>query len=171
MAVAAFLLTTTASKAVDLTGTDWDRVASTAGLDPLMLYAVALTESGRASTEGRIAPWPWTLNIDGRAHFAETREAAATLLAKHRGKSVDIGLLQVNTRWHGHRITDVAALLDPAVNLEIGAAILEEALGSAPGDLSAGIGRYHSSRSEHARPYARTVLSFYRFLLHDENAP
>jgi hypothetical protein len=136
-----------------------------------MLYAIALTESGRASTEGRIAPWPWTLNIDGRAHFAETREAAAALLAANHGKSIDIGLLQVNTRWHGHRIAEVESLLDPTVNLEIGVTILEEALGAAPGDLSAGIGRYHSSRPEHARPYARTVLSFYRFLLHDENAP
>ena len=170
-AVAAFLLTTTVSKALDLTGTAWDRAAATAGLDPLMLYAVALTESGRASEEGHIAPWPWTLNIEGIAHFAETREAAATLLAEHPGKSVDVGLLQVNTYWHGHRIADVEALLDPATNLEIGTAILEEVLGSAPGDLSAGVGRYHSSRPEHARPYARTVLSFYRFLLHDENAP
>jgi hypothetical protein len=169
--MAAFLLSTTVSKALDLTGTEWDRAAATAGLDPLMLYAIALTESGRASTGGRIAPWPWTLNIEGRAHFAETREAAATLLAEHPGRSVDVGLLQVNTLWHGHRIAEVESLLDPAVNLEIGAAILEEALGAAPGDLSAGIGRYHSSRPEHAQPYARTVLSFYRFLLHDENAP
>ena len=60
----------------------------------------------------------------------------------------------------------------PLVNLQIGAAILKEALGYAPGDLSAGIGRYHSKPPpEHAQPYARTVLSFYRFLLHDENAP
>ena len=77
----------------------------------------------------------------------------------------------MNTRWHGHRITDVEALLDPAVNLEIGAAILEEALGSAPGDLSAGLAAITAAAPNHAEPYARTVLSFYRFLLHDENAP
>ncbi len=171
IAFTGFLLATTAVKALDLSGTEWDRAAATADIDPLMLYAVALTESGRASPGGGIAPWPWTLNVAGRAHFAETREAAATLLAEHPGKSVDVGLLQVNTHWHGHRIADIEALLDPAVNLEIGAAILEEAIESAPGDLSTGIGRYHSSRPEHAEPYARAVLSFYRFLLHDEAGP
>lgn len=162
------LSTTTAPKALELTGTGWEQAAMQAGLDPLMLYAVALTESGRVSEKGQIKPWPWTLNIEGRAHFTDTRKEAAALLAAHRGKSMDVGLLQVNTRWHGHRIDDVEALLEPAINLEIGASILEDALTSAPGDLTAGIGRYHSGRPEHALPYARTVLSFYRFLLHNE---
>ena len=166
--LAMLFLTTTSANAVDLTGTHWEEAARSAGLDPLILYAVALTESGRLERSGQIKPWPWTLNIEGRAHFTDTRKEAAALLAAHRGKSMDVGLLQVNTRWHGHRIDDVEALLEPAINLEIGASILEEALTSAPGDLTAGIGRYHSGRPEHALPYARTVLSFYRFLLHNE---
>jgi soluble lytic murein transglycosylase-like protein len=160
--------TTVASEPPDLIGTHWELAAKQAGVDPLMLYAVALTESGRTTGEGRITPWPWTLNVEGRAYFAETKKEAAALLASNRGRSVDVGLLQVNTRWHGHRVDDVEALLEPAINLEIGAAILEEALATAPGDLTTGIGRYHSVRLEHARPYARTVLSFYRFLLHHE---
>ena len=160
--------TTVASEPPDLIGTHWELAAEQAGVDPLMLYAIALTESGRTTGGGRITPWPWTLNVEGHAHFADTKHEAAALLAANHGRSVDVGLLQVNTHWHGHRIHDVEALLEPAINLKIGATILQEALASAPGDLTAGIGRYHSGRPEHALPYARTVLSFYRFLLHKE---
>ena len=45
------------------------------------------------------------------------------LLAIHRGKSIDVGLLQVNTRWHGHRVDRLESLLDPKINLGVGAAI------------------------------------------------
>lgn len=159
---------TTSAKALDLSDTYWEKAAHAAGLDPLLLYALALTESGHPAGTGQIKPWPWTLNVEGRAHFAKSRKEAAALLAAHHGKSVDIGLLQVNIRWHGHRVDTLDALLDPTINLDVGAAILKEALASAPGDLTAGIGRYHSARPQLARSYARTVLSLYRHLLHNE---
>jgi len=134
-----------------------------------MLYAIALTESGRPAEQGQIEPWPWALNIDGDPIFAASREEAARLLAAHSDKTVDVGLLQVNTRWHGHRVDRLEALLDPGTNLTVGAAILKEALASTPGDLTAGIGRYHSARPERAKSYARTVLALYRHLLHQQD--
>ena len=156
----------TSSIAFDLEGTAWARAAETEGIDPLMLYAVALAESGRSPEPGQIEPWPWALNIEGRPFFATSREEATNLLAAHHGKSIDVGLLQVNARWHGHRVDRLELLLDPETNLGVGAAILKEALALAPGDLTAGIGRYHSARPERAKAYARTVLSIYRHLLH-----
>ena len=155
--------------AVDLDGTVWESAARTEGnLDPLLLYAIALTESGRADGEGKIKPWPWALNVEGKAFFAGTREEAAELLETYRGRSVDVGLLQVNTRWHGHRVQDLVHLLDPETNLTVGARILKEALDASPGDLTAGIGRYHSGRQDRARRYARIVVRIYQFLLHNQ---
>lgn len=162
------LLTSHSTLALDLEGTLWDRAARSQNVDPLMLYAIALTESGRPEGHGQIKPWPWALNVEGRAVFAASREEAAELLVTYRNMSVDIGLLQVNTRWHGHRVDTIEALLDPETNLTVGAAILQEALSAAPGDLTGGIGRYHSARPERAKAYARTVLSLYRHLLHNE---
>ncbi len=133
-----------------------------------MLQAIAFAESGRTDDHGLIEPWPWALNIDGQAFFPTSQEEAMTLLSAHQDRSVDVGLLQINIRWHGHRVDDPKSLLDPVINLEIGAVILKEALASAPGDLTAGIGRYHSSDPERARSYARTVLAFYRYLIHDD---
>jgi soluble lytic murein transglycosylase-like protein len=88
------------------------------------------------------------LNIDGQAFFPTSQGEAKALLSAHQDRSVDVGLLQINIRWHGHRVDDPKSLLDPVINLEIGAAILKEALASAPGDLTAGIGRYQSSDPE-----------------------
>ncbi|MEZ5936096.1 MAG: transglycosylase SLT domain-containing protein [Alphaproteobacteria bacterium] len=133
-----------------------------------MLQAIAFAESGRTDDHGLIEPWLWALNIEGRAFYPTSQEEAMALLSAHQDRSVDVGLLQINIRWHGHRVDDPNSLLDPATNLEIGAAILKEALASAPGDLTAGIGRYHSSDPERSRSYARTVLAFYRYLLHDD---
>lgn len=133
-----------------------------------MLHAIALTESGRTNDQGLIEPWPWALNIDGQAFFPGSKNEAAALLATHHDQSVDVGLLQINTRWHGHRVAALETLLDPATNLEVGAAILKEALASAPGDLTAGIGRYHSNHPKRARSYAHTVLAFYRYLIYSE---
>ncbi len=155
--------------ALDVNHTPWLEAAQSAGLDdPLILRAIALAESGRVNDQGFIEPWPWALNIEGRAYFPASLDEAAALLSAHQDGSVDVGLLQINIRWHGHRFDDPKSLLDPATNLEIGAAILKEALASAPGDLTAGIGRYHSSDPERARSYARTVLAFYRYLIHGD---
>lgn len=163
------LLMSKSALAFDLEGTAWANIAREEGVDPLMLYAIALTESGRPAEQGKIEPWPWALNVSGDPIFAASREEAATLLAIHRDKSIDVGLLQVNTRWHGHRVDRLEALLDPETNLAVGAAILKEALASTSGDLTVGIGRYHSARPERAKSYARTVLALYRHLLHQQD--
>ncbi|MEZ5936204.1 MAG: lytic transglycosylase domain-containing protein [Alphaproteobacteria bacterium] len=165
------LLLTISSSAIALEphGAPWTEAARKASLDdPRMLQAIAFAESGRTDDHGRIEPWPWALNIDGQAFFPTSQDEAMALLSVHQDRSVDVGLLQINIRWHGHRVDDPKSLLDPATNLEIGAAILKEALASAPGDLTAGIGRYHSSDPERARSYARTVLAFYRYLIHGD---
>lgn len=165
----ALLLMSKSALAFDLEGTAWADVACGEGIDPLMLYAVALTESGRPAERGQIEPWPWALNVEGDPIFAASREEATRLLAAHSDKSVDVGLLQVNIRWHGHRVDRLESLLDPKTNLSVGAAILKEALASASGDLTAGIGRYHSARPKRAKAYARTVLALYRHLLHQQS--
>ena len=163
------IIMSTPALALDVNHTPWSVAAQSAGLDdPLILRAIALAESGLVNDQGFIEPWPWALNIEGRAYFPASRDEAAALLSAHQDRSVDVGLLQINIRWHGHRVDDPKALLDPVTNLEIGAEILNEALASASGDLTTGIGRYHSSDLDRGHAYARTVLAFYRYLIHGD---
>lgn len=154
--------------AIGLTQSPWRQIADTVGVDPFLLYAIALTESGRPEGKNLIAPWPWALNIEGQAFFPASRDEAINLLAAHHGKSVDVGLMQVNSKWHGHRVTSLHDLLEPTTNLKVGAAILREALDSEPGNLTVGLGRYHSASPERGRAYAQTVIALYRYLIHNE---
>ena len=151
--------------ALDLRDTAWAEAAAPYDdLDPALLYAIALMESGRPRAGG-LAPWPWTLWLPGQGGvFLETREQALVALRAHLDTPVDIGLMQVNLRWHGHRVASPEDLLEPQRNLEIAAAILTEALATAPGDLELGIGRYHSPDEARARAYGRTVLTIWRGL-------
>ena len=149
-----------------LAGTVWEQAALAQGHDPLLLYAIALTESARARTSGGIAPWPWTLNDRGKGlYFASHAEASAHLAgATATSTNIDVGIMQINLRWNGHRVTDPQDLLETDTNIWVAAVILREALDSVPNDREMGIGRYHSSSPDKARAYGRKVLQRYRAL-------
>jgi len=72
-------------------------IAAECGIPYTVLYAVALTESGKQVRPTDVyRPWPWTLNIGGRGYFFDSRLAAwqaltASLQAGQR--SIDIGLM------------------------------------------------------------------------------
>jgi hypothetical protein len=154
----------------NITGTDFEEVALKHGLDPVLLYSVALAESASGRGDDNISPWPWTLRTLEGPFYALTQEQASIRLQeliKEKGPdaSIDIGFMQVNLFWHGHRVKDPAELLDPRTNLDTGAGILSETIRSAPNDLELGIGRYHHWKDEsRTRFYGRRVLSIYQQL-------
>ena len=138
--------------------------AQQAGVPSPVLYAVALQESG-ARLRGRLIPWPWTLNVAGRAERYATRaEACAGIrraLARTPANRIDAGLGQVNLGYHAHRYTQPCELLDPYRNLAIAAEILREQ--HTPGeDWLLAIGRYH--RPAGGAPAARYRRSVHRHL-------
>jgi len=119
--------------------------AQQAGVPSLVLYAIALQESGRR-WQGRSVPWPWTLNVAGEAKRFANRHTACTSLLQAMDttpdRKIDVGLGQINLGYHRHRVTHPCDLLDPYQNLAIAAAILVEQRAAAP-DWPAAIGRYH----------------------------
>ncbi|MYN12732.1 transglycosylase SLT domain-containing protein [Pusillimonas sp. TS35] len=64
------------------------------------------------------------------------------------------GLMQVVRRWHRDKVQPSESLFDPAVNIRVGAHILEEYLDQADGNLSKALAKY----SGNARGYATTVM-------------
>lgn len=146
-----------------LQGTAWWQIAMERGLDPYILYAVALVESAQINAR-LAAPWPWALNRQGRPIIPSSRLEARGILndALNKGiRSIDVGLMQVNVRWNGHRVHRPDDLLDPETNIRVGADVLTEAIDSAPGDLALGIGRYHTGwrNDTDAYRYGRRVLA------------
>ena len=121
-------------------------IAAEYGIPYTVLYAIALTESGVRNDNGVYRPWPWTLNVAGRGHVYPSREAAwnalNTFIARGE-RSVDIGLMQVNWRFHQAKLGDTWQALDPYFNLRVGAVILRDCFQQRH-DWWAGVGCYHA---------------------------
>ena len=134
--------------------------AQRAGIPSTVLYAVALQESG-IRRNGRLVPWPWSLNIAGQSRrFATRADACSGLQQAMRSTPhtrLDAGLGQINLGYHKQRITSACDLLDPYRNLAIAAEILKEQ--HTPGeDWLLAIGRYHRpAGGEPAARYRRSV--------------
>ncbi|MCW8885658.1 MAG: transglycosylase SLT domain-containing protein [Motiliproteus sp.] len=141
--VGATLMQSITATALDELPVAYMVVAKAANVPADILYAVALAESGR-SYNGVLLPWPWTLNVEGRSIFCGSQGEAIVLAAEaiNRKQLVDLGLTQVNWRWHQQRFTRVDDALVPMLNLKAGAAILREQY-EVSGDWWQAVGRYH----------------------------
>jgi Transglycosylase SLT domain len=146
-----------------LENTLWWNVAKHHHIDPYILYAVALIESAKNSDPNHVTPWPWALNKAGHSIIPASQQEAHTLLNKsiaQGNRHIDIGLMQINLHWHGHRVEKPEHLLNPVTNVEVGAGLLAEAIQSSPNDLVLGIGRYHNWQDiQTAVVYGRRVLA------------
>lgn len=141
------------------------------GIPPYLTYAMAHQEAGR-TVDGMFAPWRWTLNVDGKGLYFDTREQAEQKLvtAIENGSMVDVGVMQVNWYWNGERFESPAAALDPDTNLKVGSEILAEWY-DATGSWVEAIARYHTgpitSDEEllRARDYATRVMNHHERIL------
>ncbi|WP_434028008.1 transglycosylase SLT domain-containing protein [[Pseudomonas] boreopolis] len=139
------MLAGTAVRAQEVPPPAYQLAAQRAGIPSTVLYAVALQESG-AALNGRLIPWPWSLNVAGATRrYGSRAEACAGLQQALRSvppTRVDAGLGQINLGHQRQRYQRPCDLLDPYRNLAIAAEILREQ--HTPGeDWLLAIGRYH----------------------------
>tara|TARA_R110002110_G_scaffold340841_1_gene551105 strand:+ start:1627 stop:2508 length:882 start_codon:yes stop_codon:yes gene_type:complete len=131
------------------------------GLPRALLAAVALAESGRYSPKMRkLRAWPWTINAEGRPYYFKTkREAIAKtgeLLASGM-RSIDIGCMQVNLRYHPHAFASLEDGFDPMTNVAYGADFLMR-LHERTGSWQQAVASYHSqSAARGGRYFARVI--------------
>ncbi len=134
-------------------------------LPPALLYSVALVESATGRNTGLVSPWPWTLRGPRTSYYAPSKQSAVAALQQYRqqyGDAIDVGLMQINLHWHRKRLASVNQLLDPEINIMLGAQLLSESLHSSPRDVVLGIGRYHHWADEtRARRYGQRVLAVF----------
>lgn len=126
---------------------DFALSALSRGFSPTVLYSIAQVESG-----GR----PWTINLAGEPHrFASKQQAVAfakSLVSAGRS-DFDVGLMQVNWRWHRERFASIEEAFDPITNIRVAAEILQANLLRAGSDVRRAVGLYHSGSPERARNY------------------
>jgi len=160
------LLVTGTSWGVDSVPAGYRTIATERGIPYTVLYAVALTESGRQVAPAEVyRPWPWTLNVAGRGYFFDSRLAAWQALTdwlQAGRRSIDIGLMQVNWRYHKDRLGTPWQALDPYHNIRVGAGILQDCYTKRQ-DWWGSVGCYHSPKDSHrADRYRRRVVSHWQ---------
>jgi len=133
-----------------------------AGIPPGLLQAIGRVESGRRDpVTGRFAPWPWTINAEGRGMYFPTREAAIAEVRQLQSRGVriiDIGCMQVNLHHHPNAFPTLEQAFDPMTNARYAARFLTE-LQATRQDWARSAGHYHSQTPERAEPYRARVLA------------
>jgi hypothetical protein len=124
------------------------------GVPLAVLRAITRTETGRGRG-GKLDPWPWTVNMEGKGVWFDTEDAARAYVFRHfkRGaRSFDVGCFQINYKWHGAAFASVEEMFDPAKNARYAAEFLKT-LFAEFGDWTEAAGAYHSRTPEFADRY------------------
>jgi hypothetical protein len=143
----------------------WSEVGKASGVDPLLLYSVALVESKALYPDGKVAPTPWLFRVNdhlvrGDRHDVQLAMAAASQF----GSAVqDVGIMQVYYPMHRDAVRDPLALLNPRTNITVAAKILHDGMHETS-DRVLGVGYYHSHTLALARDYGTAVLTVYQRL-------
>lgn len=127
-----------------------------------LLLAIGKVESGRVDpATGRVVPWPYALNIEGRGLYPGSADAAiAEVSAAQAGgaRSIDVGCFQISLLHHPNAFATLGDAFEPAHNATYAARFLTELRGRQPSwELAAG--GYHSLTPLLAEPYAARVMS------------
>lgn len=136
-----------------------DKMERVRSMPPALLQAITLVETGRRGPDGSHTPWPWTVNAEGKGfYFASKREAvwAVRRLMADGVRSIDVGCMQINLRYHPRAFTSLEEAFDPMANMAYAASFLES-LHARHGEWRAAAARYHSYNPALRERYAARV--------------
>ena len=141
--------------------TEARRAEAQHGIPKGLLQSISRVEAGRKTVTGEFMPWAWTLNDRGEGLFFDSREAALRHLEEAVAAgdhSVDVGCMQVNTKWHMGGFHELADMLDPVQNADYAAGFLLD-LHEAHQSWDDAVKHYHSAEPEKHMVYHRRVLA------------
>lgn len=133
-------------------------------LPPQLLTALALTESGRGLKQEdgtrRLTPWPWTINANGKGYFLRSKDAAIAKVRALRAqgiRSIDVGCMQVNLKYHGKAFRDLEEAFDPVMNATYAGQYLTSLFEEHRSWMNA-VERYHSGTPKYYLKYRVKVF-------------
>ena len=132
------------------------------GIPSGLLLAIGKVESGRVNPgTGRVVPWPFALNIEGRGLYPPTADAAMAEVraAQAMGvRSIDVGCFQISLLHHPQAFATLQDAFDPVRNAAYAARFLASLRAKLPSwELAAG--GYHSMTPAFGEPYAARVMA------------
>lgn len=99
-------------------------------------------------------------DLRARAKFLDTEVPHQWEIRKLDVRSVDIGLMQINWKFHGRHFDSMQQLFDPATNLDYAARYLKSLL-KEHGDLEKAVAHYHSNTEEFQIRYLQAFRTVY----------
>jgi hypothetical protein len=114
--------------------------------------------SSIAKTESNLEPY--ALNISGRSMRFQDKDAALQAIHQSLDKgitNIDIGVAQVNYKWHQHNFNNLEDMLLPKSNIKYAAKLLSK-LKQEHGDWHKAIRYYHSANPDHYIKYSRKIV-------------
>jgi hypothetical protein len=131
------------------------------GIPGGLLTAIGLVEAGRPMDNGQSVIWPWTVNVNGQGRYFATKEEAVNETRKlmdEGQRSIDVGCVQVNLRYHPNAFRTLDEAFDPATNVAYGAQFLQS-LHELQGSWPNAVERFHSSEDGRRAEYRDKVLA------------
>lgn len=135
------------------------RAEKDAGIPTYLLASISRTETGHTRRGRGFGAWPWTLNIKGKGYYFDTKEAAIAAMQqamKDGLRSIDVGCMQLNYRWHGEAFASIEDMFDPATNAAYAAKFLTS-LKDRHGSWDEAVKHYHSSTESLGQKYLQKV--------------
>ncbi|RRH75802.1 lysozyme family protein [Falsigemmobacter faecalis] len=123
-----------------------------------LLLALGLQEAGY-NAPGGLTVWPWSVNAAGEGRRFDSREEAMAFVRQRQSegvRSIDLGCLQINLRWHPEAFLSLAEGFDPVVNVSYAARFLRGLYDEA-GSWQLAAGRYHSHSPEPQQIYLASL--------------
>lgn len=113
-----------------------------------LLAAIALVETGRGNPfdNGKRAAWPWTINVEGKGSYLDSKaEAVRTVEARllEGVGIIDVGCFGINLYHHPDAFGDLAQAFDPVENARYSARFLKTHY-AATRSWDMAVGRYHN---------------------------
>jgi len=125
-----------------------------------LLAAIATTESGRWHDGlGMNVPWPWTINVDGKGYFFNSKAEAIAQTQRFLGQgrqSIDVGCMQVNLKHHPKAFANLNEAFDPVNNVAYAAKFLHDNYADL-GDWIKATAAYHSRTPVHGNRYLAEI--------------
>ena len=126
-----------------------------------LLTSISNVETGRWNEQvSQKVAWPWTVNVKGKGYFYKTKAEAVAAVKdwQRRGyRSIDVGCMQINLRFHGREFASVEDAFDPDKNVEVAAKFLKKRY-SVRNDWMRAAADYHSRNQRKAKVYMRKLL-------------
>lgn len=136
------------------------------GIPSQVLLGITRIETGK-TRNGKLDPWPWTINLDGQGHWFDSAEAAITFAQAQiaaGNTNFDVGCFQINLSWHKDAFASLEEAFDPTKNAAYAASFLSS-LAKTEGNWRDATAAYHSKTPEFAQQYIARIEPILRDLV------